>query len=414
MGRGSNKLTDRTVRSLKDVGRYGDGLGLWLQIGPDGGKSWVYRFMLDGKARMMGLGRYPDVSLEQARKKATECRNLVREGKDPIDTRNTERTTERLARLKSLTFDQCARAYIEANRPGWKNAKHAAQWETTLDTYANPIIGKLPVDAIDTTLVLKVLEPIWTKKPETASRLRGRIEAILAFATVRKYRSGDNPAQWKNHLDQVLAARPAVAKAKNHPALPFAQVGAFLQELRIQAGVAARALEFTILTATRTNEVIGATWQELDLQAGVWTIPAERMKAGKEHRVPLCERALALVQEFAPLSTGGGSPVFPGPKGGALSNMAMLALLKRMGRSGITVHGFRSSFRDWAGEMTGHPREVIEHALAHQLKDKAEAAYQRGSLFTKRQRLMEDWARFCELPPAPANVVPIQRTGQCI
>jgi integrase len=413
VGRGTNKLTDRTVRSLKVPGRYGDGLGLWLQIGPDGGKSWLYRYMLNGKARMMGLGRYPDFSLEEARQKATENRKLLKEGKDPIEERDAKFALDHLARTKSLTFDQCADAYIEANRAGWKNEKHASQWENTLKTYASPIIGNLPVGLIDTSLVCKVLEKdqLWTTKPETASRVRGRIEAILAWATVRKYRTGDNPAQWKNHLDQVLPPTSKIAKVKNHPALPFVQIGEFIAALRQQAGIASRALEFAILTATRTNETIGATWQEFDLADAVWIIPAERMKAEKEHRVPLSGRALDLVREMLPLKAGEDKPVFLAPKDKPLSNMAMLAVLKRMKHTDITVHGFRSTFRDWAGELSSFPKEVIEHAMSHQLKDKAEAAYARGTLFTKRRKLMDSWAAYCNTVKKAegANVVRIDK-----
>ncbi len=422
MGGGTNKLTDRAVRSKKAPGRYGDGLGLWLQISPEGGKSWLYRYMLDGKARMMGLGRYPDFSLEEARQKAMECRRLLKEKKDPIEERDAKHALDRLARVKALTFDQCAAAYIESNRAGWKNEKHADQWENTLNTYASPIIGKLPVGSIDTGLVLKVLEfeQLWTTKPETASRVRGRIEAVLGWATVRKYRTGDNPAQWKNHLDKVLPARSAVAKVEHHPALPFPQIGSFTESLRKQAGIAASALEFTILTATRTNETICATWREFDLEDEVWTIPAERMKAEKEHRVPLSKRAIALVKEMLPLKTSEASPVFLSPKGEPLSNAAMAAVLKRMnkareasklkrwidptsGRDAVP-HGFRSTFRDWAGETTAYPKEVIEHAISHQLKDKAEAAYARGTLFSKRRRLMDEWAKYCNTVATDATV----------
>lgn len=401
------------MRSLKLPGRYGDGLGLWLQISKEGGKSWLFRYMLNGKARMMGLGRYPDFSLEEARQKATENRKLLKEGKDPIEERDAKFAIDRLARAKTLTFDQCADAYIEANRAGWKNEKHASQWENTLKAYASPIIGKLPVGSIDTGLVLKVLEndQLWTTKPETASRLRGRIEAVLAWATVRKYRSGDNPAQWKNNLDQVLPARSRIAKVQNHPALPFAQIGDFIAALRQQGGIASRALEFAILTATRTSETTGAIWQEFNLSEAIWTIPAERMKADKEHRVPLSGRAVELIKEMLPIKAGEDKPVFLSPKGKPLSNMAMLAVLKRMGHGDITVHGFRSTFRDWAGETTSYPREVIEHAMSHQLKDKAEAAYARGTLFTKRRKLMDAWAAYCSTikKVEGSNVVVIRR-----
>lgn len=413
------------MRSLKAPGRYGDGLGLWLQIGEAGTKSWLFRYMLDGKARMMGLGPYDDISLEKAREKASECRKLLIDSKDPIEERDTMKALDRLARAKSLTFDECASAYIESNRAGWKNDKHASQWENTLNTYASPIIGKLNVASIDTGMVLKVLEQIWTTKPETASRLRGRLEAVLGWATVRGYRTGDNPAAWRNHLDKVLPARSAVAKVEHHPALPFPQIGSFTESLREQSGIAVRALEFTILTATRTNETISATWREFDLDDCVWTIPAERMKAEKEHRVPLSKRAIDLVKEMLPLKTSEASPVFLSPKGKTLSNAAMAAVLKRMnkvreanklsrwidptsGRDAVP-HGFRSTFRDWAGETTAYPKEVIEHAISHQLKDKAEAAYARGTLFTKRRRLMDDWATYCNTAQNTegAKVVPI-------
>lgn len=355
--------------------------------------------MLDGKARMMGLGRYPDVTLEEARNEAGDWRKLLKKGKDPLVVRDELRAADRLARQKAMSFDECAKAYIEANRAGWKNYKHAQQWETTIATYASPIIGNLPVASIDTGLVLKVLEKIWQTKPETASRLRGRIEAILNWATVRELRSGSNPAAWRNHLEEVLPARTAVAKIEHHPALPYRDIGAFVQDLRTQAGIAAMALEFTILTAARSNEVIGATWQEFDIAESVWIIPAVRMKAKKEHWVPLSERALTILETLKALRADPddlAAPVFPSPRGGALSNMAMLAVLKRMKRNDLTTHGFRSTFRDWAGETTAYPREVIEHALAHQLKDKAEAAYQRGTLLDKRRRLMADWQKFCD------------------
>lgn len=371
--------------------------------------------MLDGKARMMGLGRYDDISLEEAREKARECRKILADGKDPIDERDAKKAIDRLAKQKTLTFDECAKAYIESNRAGWKNEKHASQWENTIATYASKIIGKLPIAEIDTGLVLKVLEPIWTTKAETASRLRGRIEAVLGWATVRGYRSGDNPATWRNHLDKVLPARSAVAKVTNHPALPYSQIGAFVEELRKQSGIAPAALEFAILTAARSNEVIGATWKEFDLNTGTWVIPGERMKAKKEHWIPLPARALEIVKSMLPLKDKeiSDGPVFLSPRGGALSNMAMLAVLKRMKRSDLTTHGFRSTFRDWAGETTAYPREVIEHALAHQLKDKAEAAYARGTLLEKRRRLMADWQRFCDTitPVRSGDVVEIRRNA---
>lgn len=408
---GRNKLTARFVQTVKHPPKWhSDGAGLYLRITKDGNKSWVFVFPFPGykSPREMGLGSYPAVSLEKARDYAEVARLDVRNGIDPIEKKRAGRQSVALERGKAMTFDQCASAYIEANRAGWKNDKHASQWENTLNTYASPIIGTLPIAAIDTGLVLKVLEPIWTTKPETASRLRGRLEAVLGWATVRGYRHGDNPAAWRNHLDKVLPARSAVAKVEHHPALPYGEIGGFIETLRTQAGAASRALEFAILTAARSGEVIGATWQEFDLDKSTWTIPAERMKAKKEHRIPLSARALELVKELLPLKTEDNSPVFQGKGGKAFSNMAMLAVLKRMKRADMTTHGFRSTFRDWAGETTAYPREVIEHALAHQLKDKAEAAYARGTLFDKRRRLMDEWATYCNtVGKDAADVIPI-------
>lgn len=409
---GRNKLSARFVQTAKYPPKWhSDGAGLYLRVTKDGNKSWVFVFPFPGykSPREMGLGSYPAVSLERAREYAEEARVGVRNGIDPIEKKKNRRQSAALERGKAMTFDQCASAYIEANRAGWKNKKHADQWENTLNTYASPIIGKLPVDAIDTGLVLKVLEfeQLWTTKPETASRVRGRIEAVLGWATVRGYRQGDNPAMWRNHLDKVLPARSSVAKVEHHQAMAYAVIGAFIEKLRTQAGVAPSALEFAILTAARSGEVIGATWQEFDLDNASWTIPAERMKAKKEHCIPLAARTLEIVKELLPLKTSDADPVFKGKGGKAFSNMALLAVLKRMELATLTTHGFRSTFRDWAGETTAYPREVIEHALAHQLKDKAEAAYARGTLFDKRRRLMDEWAKYCNTVTKGATVTPI-------
>lgn len=394
MARGG-KLKARQVETLGE-GMHGDGAGLWLSVGPGGGsRSWLHRFMIAGKVRTMGPGPYPVVGLEDARAKLAENRKKIREGIDPLDEKQAAKRTKIAAAVKAMTFDQCAAAYIEAQRAGWKNEKHAAQWETTLAAYASPIIGKMSVADVETAHVMRVLEPIWKEKTETASRLRGRLESILAWATVRGYRTGDNPATWRNHLDKLLPARAKVQKVEHHAALPWAEVGAFMAGLRNMEGIAARALEFAILCASRSGEVRGATWAEFDLKAGTWIIPAARMKAGKEHHVPLSDAALAVLKALPKFE--GSDIVFPGRKGQPLSDMTLTAVLKRMGRGDLTAHGFRSTFRDWAGESTGYAREVIEHALAHQLKDKAEAAYQRGSLFDKRRRLMADWAGYCAM-----------------
>lgn len=393
MPRALNKLSQLKVTKTTKPGLYADGGGLYLQITVAGVKSWLFRYMRAGKARGMGLGPVHTISLAEARARALTCRRLLLDGVDPIDSRNADRAAQRVARANEMTFKQCAEKYIEAHRAGWKNAKHADQWTNTLTTYAYPVFDSLPVSAIDTGLVMKVLEPVWTAKTETASRVRGRIESVLDWATVRGYRSGENPARLKGHLDTLLPRRSRVQKVQHHPALPYADLPGFMKSLRGEEGVAVRALEFLILTATRTNEVIGATWSEFILDEAVWIIPAERMKMRKEHRVPLSANAIALVKAREEMKQG--DYVFPGAKyQKPLSNMAMLQLLVRMKRDDITVHGFRSTFRDWAGETTHYPREVCEAALAHGIKDKAEAAYARGDLFAKRTALMQDWAAY--------------------
>lgn len=394
MPRAANRLSPLTVTKTTKPGLYADGGGLYLQITAAGVKSWLFRYMLAGKARGMGLGPLHTIGLADARARALDCRRQLLDGIDPIDARNAERAAKGITEGDAITFQHCAEKYIEAHRTGWKNVKHAEQWTNTLTTYAYPVFDSLSVAAIDTTRVMKVLEPIWTTKTETASRLRGRIESVLDWATVRGYRSGENPARLKGHLDTLLPKRSRVQKVTHHPALPYADLSAFMIKLRGQEGTATRALEFLILTATRTNEVIGSTWSEFNLDEGVWTIPAERMKMRKEHRVPLSTRAIALVKAQQQVKRG--DYVFPGARDKKpLSNMAMLQLLERMKRDDITVHGFRSTFRDWAGETTHYPREVCEAALAHGIKDKAEAAYARGDLFVKRAALMQDWANFC-------------------
>ncbi len=396
MAGGINKLSALGVQRAKRIGYYGDGGGLWLQISKLGGKSWVCRFSFQGRVCEMGLGAAHTVSLAEARLQAQACRKAVKEGRNPIEERKAKRADARLEAANTKTFAECAIAYIEAHRAGWKNEKHGKQWATTLETYAFPVIGQLAVAAVDTALVLRVLEPIWHTKTETANRLRGRVETVLDWATVRGYRQGENPARWRGHLDKLLPARSKVQAVEHHAALPYMEIGAFMVDLREREGIAPRALEFAILTVARSGEVRGATWAEIDLDARLWTVPAERMKAGKEHRVPLSDEALALLQSLP--RTKDDEYVFPAFKKKPLSDMSLLAVLRRMERGGFTQHGFRSTFRDWAGETTAHPREVIEHALAHQLKDKAEAAYQRGDLLRKRAALMADWARYCDTP----------------
>ena len=400
---GINKLSALTVQRAKVPGYYGDGGGLWLQISKLGGKSWVFRFTRHGKPREMGLGPVHTISLIEARAKALEQRKIVADGRDPIEERKAEQLRAQITSEKAKTFEECATAYIKANQAGWKNDKHIQQWENTLATYAFPIIGKLPVAAIDTNLVLKVLQQevskgestvqLWHGKTETASRLRGRIESILDWAAFRGYRQGENPSRWKGHLQHELPARSKVQKIEHHAALPYRDLAEFMTELRKRDGMSARALEFAILTAARSGEVRGATWDEIDFQTRIWTVPAERMKAGREHRVPLADETIKLLATLPRLA--GCEYVFPAPRRGQLSDMSLTAVLRRMGQSGLTQHGFRSTFRDWAGETTAYPREVCEHALAHKLADGAEAAYQRGDLLTKRALLMTDWAKYC-------------------
>ena len=417
MARTTSRLTAMKVSQTKKAGMYADGGGLYLRVAKEGSKHWVYRFMLNGRPRWMGLGPLALFGLQEARGKALDARRLRYEGVDPIDARQAARAQARTEAAQAITFKQCAEAFIKAHRAGWRNAKHAAQWEATLATYAEPIIGALPVQSVDTSLVMKVLEqevqdrpnetasPFWSVKPETASRLRGRIESILDWAKVRGHRLGENPARWRGHLDKLLPARSKVRRVEHHAALPYDQMPEFIAGVKMLPGVAARALEFAILTAARTSEVVGARWNEINIAEKLWTVPAERMKAGKQHRVPLSVRALAIVVEMQPLIgiSDGQAPadafVFPGGKRGRpLSNMAFLMLLRRLKRNDLTAHGFRSSFRDWVAERTNFPSEVAEMALAHTVSSKVEQAYRCGDMYERRQRMMAAWAAFCSTP----------------
>jgi integrase len=340
----------------------------------------------------MGLGPYPEITLARAREKAMEARRLVKEGIDPLADRR---------RSKGLTFKAAAEALIESRKSGWRNARHRAQWSSTLASYAYAKLGDLDVKLVTAADVLEVLRPIWSTKPETASRVRQRIEAVLDYATVLGAREGDNPARWKGHLNHLLPAPNKVRQVEHHAALDWREAPGFMAELAKREGIAARALAFLILTAARSGEVRGVTWAEIDDADGAWTLPADRMKAARQHRVPLTQAALALLGDRGAAD----ALVFPSPSDPKkpLSDMTLTAVLKRMGRSDLTAHGFRSTFRDWAGETTAHPREVIEAALAHRLKDKAEAAYARGDLFVKRRRLMEDWSAFLSLSIGSSN-----------
>jgi integrase len=405
------KLSAVEVARAKGPAVLHDGGGLYLRVSPTGSKAWVFRFQLDGKRRDMGLGPFPDISLAEARRRASDHRNQRRDGIDPLEAKTAQRRAQRLANAKGRTFRECAVEFIEKNKAGWRNAKHRQQWENTLSTYVYPTLGELPVSAIDTGLVVQVLDPIWIEKPETASRVRGRIEAVLDAATVRGFRQGPNPALWKGNLAHVLPAGSRVRKVQHHAALPFDEMPAFLAALRNRPGMAARALEFAALTAARTGEVLGACWGEIDLVAKIWTVPADRMKAGREHRVPLSDAAVAVLETVQPLGLmrDGSAPVFPGPRRAlSMSNMVLLMLLRRMKRDDLTAHGFRSTFSDWAAERTAYPREVVEMALAHTVGDKVEAAYRRGDLFDKRRQLADAWARFCATPAPVGEVVPIR------
>ncbi|MEW9899732.1 integrase arm-type DNA-binding domain-containing protein [Chitinivorax sp. PXF-14] len=411
----AEKLTALRVEKIKNPGYYGDGKGLWLRVKDTGAKTWAYRFMLQGKQREMGLGPYPEVSLADARRLATEARERAKRGIDPIDARHqaeTDRKAEALlAAARLMTFDDCAAAYIKAHRAGWKNSKHAQQWENTLAAYASPVFGGVSIADVDLPLVLKALEPIWRTKTETANRLRNRVELIIDWSIARGHRQAANPAKWRGLLDKLLPAPGKIQRTEHFAALPYLEIQPFIQALRQQEGVGRLAFEFCILTASRTSEAIGARWEEVNIETRVWTIPAERMKARKEHTVPLSDRCMAILEEARQLGSNEGH-VFPGRNTGKpLSNMAFLMQLRRMGRDDLTAHGFRSTFRDWCAEATAYPKDVIEMALAHAIENKVEAAYRRGDLLEKRRRLMADWAAFCEQRQSAGDVVPIRKTA---
>jgi integrase len=391
-----HRLSAVKVANLKQRGMYADGGGLYLQVSQNGTRSWIFRFKQSGRSRDMGLGSLTAVSLATAREIAADCRRKRSAGLDPIQTRKADRLQAQLAAARSMTFDQCRDAFIEAHKSAWRNAKHRAQWTNSLATYVGSVFGSMPIQSVDVALVMKVLEPIWSTKPETASRVRGRIERVLDWAKVRGFRQGENAARWRGHLDALLPARGRVRKVKHHAALPYSEIGTFMAALKTREAVAARALEFTILTAARTGEVLGARSEEIDFRAKVWVVPASRMKSGREHRVPLSGAAVSVLKEMQACHQE--DLLFPGDRRGkSLSNMAMLMVLRRMDRADLTAHGFRSAFRDWAAECTNFPREVAEAALAHVIGDKVEAAYRRGDLFEKRRRLMDGWAAHCQV-----------------
>ena len=397
MPRRATEISPLAVSRLSAPGLHfvGGVPGLALQIQPAGARSWLLRYVVGGKRREMGLGAYPGVGLADAKRRAREEREKLDKGVDPIQSRRDAQSAMRAHSAASITFEQAALKYIEAHESSWRNAKHAQQWRNTLDTYAYPKIGGLFVRDVAVTNVLAVLEPIWRTKTETASRLRGRLELVLDWATARGYREGLNPARWRGHLDKLLPAPAKIQKSEHYAALPVSDLGAFMLRLREHAGMSAKALEFGILTAVRSGEVRGALWSEIDLKAALWKIPADRMKAKKEHRVPLSSTAVDLLRALPKFAGEDNDLVFPAPRGGVLSDMALTEVLRRMEVPAVP-HGFRSTFRDWCSERTNYSNEVAEMALAHTVGDKVEAAYRRGDLLEKRVRLMADWAAFCD------------------
>lgn len=389
----AKELSALQVSRLIQPGHHSVGgvTGLYLYVTPTGARSWVLRTMIGSKRRHMGLGAFPAVTLAMAREKARAARDEVQAGADPIAVRQQTASKLVAEQLNAVTFEQAAKAYIEAHGETWKNPKHRAQWSSSLATYAFPVIGSLHTAHITQTHILTVLEPIWKAKNETAVRVRGRIEAVLDWATVRGYRDGENPARWKGRLDKLLPAPGKIQKTAHRKALPIDDLPQFMRNLRTQDGLAAKALEFAILTAARSGEVRGAIWSEIDIKAGIWTIPGERMKAGRDHRVPLSTHAIELLQNLPRFVDC--EYIFPSPRAKCFSDMALLEVMRRM-KVDAVPHGFRSTFRDWAGERTSYPRELAEQALAHTIENKVEAAYRRGDALEKRRVMMQNWSDF--------------------
>jgi len=414
MPRRAKGLTAAQVEKGTKAGRYGDGAGLYLLVRSRKAKFWLFRYTRGGKMREMGLGTATGraaVKLAEVRAKARQLHAAVREGKDPLAEREAEKAKAQAdaakAKAVAMTFAQVADMFLDAHEQGWRNPKHRQQWHNTLRDYVLPAVGDLPVGSVDTGAVVKIIEPLWREKTETASRVRGRIESILDYARARGWRADENAARWRGHLDQLLPQRSKVQRVAHHAALPWRETGAFMQRLRQNSRISARCLEFLILTACRSGEVRGARWDEIDLAHAVWTIPAARMKGGRQQRVPLSEPAMAVLRAMAQFGTEGF--VFPGLRPeSALSDVALARAVDAAGGNGATVHGMRSTFRDWCAEATNYPRELAEAALAHALKDKVEAAYQRGDVLEKRRRLMAEWAAFCSKPRAAGEVLPLR------
>ena len=403
MARAINRLSTRAVASLKKPGYHPDGANLFLQIGPALTRSWVFKYTLNGRSREGGLGSVNDVSLAEARERARAYRQLLAENIDPVDFRRAQRAKHAAESAHTITFEKAVEKYIDAHGDGRRNPKHRRQWEQTLATYCGPVFGTMPVHLIDTAHVLRVLEPEWKTKTETLKRLRGRVEQVLDWCRVRGFRSGENPARWRGHLDKLLAAPSKVQKRTHLKAMPYAEVGEFMQRLREQDGMGSLALQFTILCAARSGETRGATWAEVDLNRGLWTIDGRRMKSGRTHTVPLPKQALALLKKVP--RSAETDLVFWAPRGGQLSDMTLTACMRRLGAD-ATVHGFRSTFSTWTAEQTAFPAEVREAALAHVSADKVATSYMRSTFEEQRAKLMAQWADYCDRP-AGGDVVPI-------
>ncbi|MFK5914055.1 MAG: integrase arm-type DNA-binding domain-containing protein [Woeseiaceae bacterium] len=404
MAKQVDKLTALKVKNIKKAGWYADGKGLYLQVSESGSKSWVYRYQVNGKEKRHGLGSLLGLSLVKARKAADYCRELRAQKIDPMEYKRKLAAEKLLEEAQGITFKECAIAFIDSHKAGWKNPKHETYWRNTLNTYAYPVIGDLSVQAIDTGLVMKVIEPIWFTKTETASRVRQRVENILDWAKARGYRSGENPALWRGHIERLLPKRSKVQKVKHFSAMPYIELPNYFRSLRKIDTLAAKALAFTILTASRTSEARGALKEEISEKEQVWNIPAERMKSGRPHRTPLSDECSKILEEAENYQKN--SFVFPAlKKEKSISDAALLKLLKTT-HPELTVHGFRSTFRDWCAEMTSYPRELAESALAHTLKDQTEAAYQRGDMLEKRRKLMEAWSDYCLNGKQSGDVIP--------
>jgi integrase len=395
MARLGNRLTAAWVMRTSTPGLFSDGHNLYLRIGPTGAKSWVFRYRVRGRLRDMGIGPLHTISLADARARALTLRKARLDGvADPIDERRGRQRQAAVDTARTVTFRECAERFIQAHQSGWRNVKHAKQWPSSLEAYVYPVFGGLPVAAIDTALVMRVLEPVWNGKTETASRVRGRVESVLDWATSRDYRQGENPARWRGHLENLLPKKSKVRRVEHHAAMPYGEIPTFMAELQKQKGIAARAVEFAVLTAARSGEVRGARWNEFDLDNRLWVIPGARMKSGKEHNAPLSKRALGILEDVGVIRKEN-ALVFPSRTGGSVTDLAMTGVLKKLGHGDIVLHGFRSTFSDWCAEQTATPSEVREMALAHAVGDRVEAAYRRGDLFEKRRQLMDEWGRYC-------------------